>query len=129
MLKDPEISGIERDYLEAMKYAEIDPQRSMSKLQALVDLYGSDKLPAASQTALDLARRQLERFHEQLDQSLVQRLKLIDQKLSHAQSVASSSPNKARAILESIVTLYGDKSWAAERTERATELLRDIPSQ
>ena len=129
MLKDPEISGIERDYLEAMKYAEIDPQRSMSKLQALVDLYGGDKLPPASQTALDLARRQLERFHEQLDQSLVQRLKLIDQKLNDAQSLASSSPNKARAILESIVTLYGDKSWAAERTARAAELLNAIPKQ
>ena len=129
MLKDPEISGIERDYLEAMKYAEIDPQRSMSKLQALVNLYGDDKLPPASQTALDLARRQLERFHEQLDQSLAQRLKLIDQKLNDARSIASSNPSKARTILNSIVTLYGDKSWASERTVRAAELLDTIPNQ
>ena len=47
----------------------------------------------------------------------------LRRRLAAADSLAAQEPDRAAAIWEALVTLYGDKPWAAEIVEEAQERL------
>ena len=76
---------VEQAYLDALSYARLDPERGMTKLQALIDLYGDH--PARSGHAgqcLEVARRQLARLEEQFNAPAADRLKFLMGRLDEA---------------------------------------------
>jgi serine/threonine-protein kinase len=123
-LSNDALSPVEHDYLEAMNLAGVDPERTVAKLQALVALYGS--LPNASdRTAqcVELARRELQQLQTQAAKAVPHYQAVIDASLKRAGQLQESSPEQARNIWQSIITLYGDKEWAAAQVAKAKAAL------
>jgi hypothetical protein len=122
--RDDALSPVERDYLEAMNSLGPEPQKTMDKLQAIVDLYGSASDPSeTTQQCVELARRELEQLRKQDAKVVPEYRKSVDAELRRAQQLRTSSPEQAQAIWRSIVTLYADKPWAAEQVKRAKAAL------
>ncbi|MDZ4819578.1 MAG: serine/threonine-protein kinase [Planctomycetota bacterium] len=150
LTRDESLTPLERDYIEAMNYIGTDPQRTISELQAIVGLYGgaaatepidtepieiapskvtstdvSDADRAARQSAqiLLLAKRQLARLEKQVTQQAPAYLEVIDRAMKQAEQLRTSDIQQSRQIWQSIITLYGDKPWAASRVAKAKAFL------
>jgi hypothetical protein len=52
---------------------------------------------------------------------------LIDANMERAAQLRQSSPDQARAVWQSIITLYGDKPWAAKSVAKAKAELAKVP--
>jgi hypothetical protein len=105
----------------------VAPERTIEKLQAIIELYGSlrDHSDRTAQ-CIELARRQLQQLQLQAAKTVPQYRAVIDASLKRAEQVKTSSPEQARGIWQSIVTLYGDKSWAAAEVSKAKAALAEI---
>ncbi len=120
LLHDEALLPVERDYLEAMNYLPLDPQRTIDRLQALVNLYGSASKPSErTAECVELARRQLKQVSAQLAKVLPQYMQLINVNLRKADQLRTTAPQQAKEIWQSIITLYGDKPWAAQQVAQA----------
>jgi eukaryotic-like serine/threonine-protein kinase len=125
-LSNDALSPVEHDYLEAMNIVGVEPEQTIEKLQALVELYGA--LPDTSDRTcqcVELARRELQQLQTQAAKTVPQYLAVIDASLKRATQLRESSPEQARAIWQSIVTLYGDKTWAAAQVAKAKAALAE----
>jgi hypothetical protein len=121
---DESLLPVERDYMEAMNYLPLDPERAIDRLQALVDLYGSAGDPSERTTeCVELATRELRQLRQQMAKTVPQYLALINSNLRKAEQLRTSAPEQARVIWQSIVTLYGDKTWATEQVAKAKAAL------
>jgi hypothetical protein len=121
---DDSLSPVERDYMEAMNWATAEPQRAADMLAAIVDLYGS-LAESSERTAqcVELAKRQLVQLKEQISKTMPGYQKIINEGLVRADELKREAPQRARAIWQSIVMLYGDKSWATAQVARAKAAL------
>jgi eukaryotic-like serine/threonine-protein kinase len=118
--RDDSLNPVEHDYLEAINEVGINPQRTIAKLQALVELYGSQtNSDEYTVQCVELARRELQLLREQAAKFVPEYRSLIEENLQRAEQFRKNSPQEARAIWQSIVTLYGDKAWAAEAVAKA----------
>jgi len=113
MLGSGNVLPIERDYLEAIQYAQLDPECGLKKLQLMVDLYdqpGGRAGPTGEY--LKLARRLLERLRDQIDKQAGAYDAVLHDRLEHAQRLAPTDPARARAMWRAIIELYAEKPWA-----------------
>lgn len=117
---------VERAYLEALNHLRLDPDQGALKLQALVDLYG-DRAEESGRVGqcLELARRRLERLGEQLRRQSAQQLALVQDRLDRADQLRHSDPDRARAMYQAVIQLYGEKSWAGPAIRRARQALSE----
>lgn len=115
---------IERAYLEAKKHVWLNPELGMTKLQALIDLYGprADESGPTGQ-CLELARRRVEQIQEELDRHADNHLAMIQERLDRAEKLLDTDPQRARALCRAVVELYADKPWATEAVARARAML------
>jgi hypothetical protein len=119
---------IEHDYADAVRYASSNPEQAAAKLKAIVDFYSQTPDPSETTSRfLELSRRQLAHFAVQISKQAPAYLKLIDANLSRAEQIRTTDPTKARAIWSSIVELYADKPWAADRVAKARAALNAAP--
>ncbi len=126
------LSPIERIYLEAIRYARLDTELGMAKLEAIVVLYGSGNPSAddrsvgfgATEQCVELARRRLERLEQQLDESNVDHEAMIHKRLDRADALDQTDPDAARLMREKVIELYDRKPWARESVGRAREALQ-----
>jgi len=119
---------VERDYLEAIKYVGLDPERGMAKLQALIDLYGSqgsDSGPTGQ--CLTLAGKRLDQLRGQAERAEEDRLPLVLERLYRADEAQKTDPDRARRMREAVIELYDGKPWAAEAVRRARQALDEPP--
>jgi hypothetical protein len=101
-----------------------EPQKTIDKLQAIVDLYGSaSDQSETTQQCVELARRELEQLREQDAKIVPEYRKSVEANMRRAQQLRTSSPEQAQAIWRSIIKLYADKPWAAEQVKRAKAAL------
>jgi eukaryotic-like serine/threonine-protein kinase len=122
--RDDTLSPVERDYLEAMNSLGAEPQKTIDKLQAIVDLYGNGSDQSeTTQQCVELARRELAQLREQDAKVVPDYRKSVEAELRRAGQLRMTSPEQARAIWRSIVTLYADKPWAADQVQRAKAAL------
>ena len=121
---------IEQAYIEADNYAWLDPEIGARKLQALIDLYGRDsEITGPTGQCLELARRQLDKLHEEIDKSNPEHLKRINSRLDLADKLSKSEPEEAMSIWKAVVELYSQKPWAAEAVRRAEEAMEKAASK
>ncbi len=136
------VSPIERDYLDALRLAEEQPEEAIEKFRALIDLYGTRAAPEGSastddeprplpttprERCVELARRRLEMLEQQLEPVLASHREMIVKRLDYADSIADAHPLEAAKIRRAVVELYGERSWATDLVERAQESLRTQP--
>ncbi len=118
--RDP-LSPIERDFVEALKQVDLDPEAGMIKMQALLDLYGGDSEDQAPLTrqCLILARRRLQKLHKEVASYADDHLENIVTQLSRADAIVAEQPAEAQKIWRAVIELYDGKPWAAKVVERA----------
>jgi len=124
------LKPIERAYVEAINYIRLDPELGMAKLQAIVDLYGpgpTDSNPV--EQCLVLTRRRLAKLRQEVEKRKGEQLALLHERLTVADSLGQSEPDRAQAIYRAIVELYANKPWAAEAVRHARESEQKGPSR
>ena len=127
---------IERAYLEALNYARVEPELGQAKLEAMIALYDNRQSPEdpfdlsrPTGKYLELARRRLKQLTRTLEWSTVDDLHLIEIQLDRADELEAGDPERAAKMREAVLTLYGNKPWAAPAVQRAREALdREPPS-
>lgn len=126
--KDRRLSPIESAYVEAINMAVFDPQRTIAKLQAIVDLYGNANLSNEDGAEfVEVARTDLAKLRDQLSSSVSHQCKLLESQLKRAKQLKAEDPEVARQICKSIILLYEDKSWAVDIVLQARRLLAEMP--
>ncbi|MCE9545006.1 MAG: serine/threonine protein kinase [Planctomycetia bacterium] len=117
-------SALGREYLEAIKLAEISPDRAAVRLQAIVDLYGDGNRQAPGiRDFVEAARQQIPAMKQRVTDLTSVRRSLIEDRLRQADKVSQSDPDQARRIRQAIVDLYHDEPWAAPLVARARATL------
>ncbi len=127
---------IERAYLEALNYARVEPELGQAKLEAMIALYDNRQNPEdpfdlsrPNEKYLELARRRLKQLTRTLEWSTVDDLHLLQGQLNRADDLEGTDPERATRMREALLTLYGNKPWAAPAVQRAREALdRDTPA-
>jgi len=114
---------VQRAYLEALRYAELDPDLGIPKLRALLRLY-PDAMSGPTGDCLQLARRRLELLERQREQVSKVDAPWLQGRLDRADS-NETDPDTARAIREAAIELYGDNPAMAEPVERARNALAE----
>ncbi|MBX7072474.1 MAG: protein kinase [Pirellulales bacterium] len=123
-----ELSPVERAYATAIRAAELDPELGITKLQALLAVYGDDaEISDRGRQCLELAERQLDRLQADAPEQLAANLEQISRQLARAEAIESSDVAKARSIYAGVVELYGDKTWARDEVARARLRLEQLP--
>lgn len=117
---------IERLYLQAQRNVTSDPATALAQFQAIVQLLRDDRDPTATaverraaEQCLSLAEKQIEQLQGVVEQTQQQQRLLIRRQLERADKLAADKPDEAAAIRQSIVTLFGDKPWAADLVNQA----------
>lgn len=119
------LSAVEEAYLEAFAYAETDPDKAVSKLQAVLNLYDIPAQSESTEQCLVLARRQLERLQPRVEASAAEHRAAIDKHMARANKYADTNPAEARAIWRAVIELYGDKTWATAPVAEAKSRLAE----
>ena len=115
-------SPVERAYREALFYKIPDPDTALARFQALLNLYGHD--PGADDNEwIRLARAEVALLGNQLAEDHGQDLAAIEAQLAAAEAQRASDPAAAQKTWQAIVTLYGDKPWAARVVDQARQAL------
>jgi hypothetical protein len=117
---------VERLYLQAQRNITSDPATALAQFQAIVQLLKDDRDPAASaadrraaEQCLALAEKQIEQLQGVVEKTEQQQRLLIRRQLERADALAADKPDEAAAIRQSIITLFGDKPWAADLVNQA----------
>jgi len=126
-----EMLPIERACQEAFNYAWIDPELSMVKLRAVLDLYeGHSDLAGPTGKCLEIVRRRLEFLQEQFKGPTAGARTMVLDRLDRADQLRQSEPKRARHLWKAVIELYSQKPWAADLVQRAREgLAAQPPSQ
>lgn len=124
-------SPVERDYADALKQVELDPEVGMQRLRAIVILYGSqdDRDSPVTRQCLDLAREKLRELEENVKRYSQEHLAQIGRQLDHADEIAANDPIEAARIREAVLELYSGKHWAQAAVERARSALAAKPTK
>jgi eukaryotic-like serine/threonine-protein kinase len=119
------LSAMEREYLEAMSYAQLDPDVCRRKLHALVELYDDPQRPpnGVARECLQLARAQLQKLDKQFAQYEQDEARFLKQQIERARALERQDPVAARKLWAAIVELFGQRSWAAPLVAEARERL------
>jgi hypothetical protein len=118
------LQPIERAYLEAMNYSQLDPELGLAKLEAIVALYdrpGTEKEPTGQ--CLTLVRRRLAQLRHDVAKRSAEQLQLLEERLRAADALGAEDPARARTMYQAVVELYANKPWAATAVRRAREAL------
>ncbi len=120
---------VEQAYQDALNYARLDPERSMVKLQALIDLYGNHAEGGQrAALCLELAMQKLARLKAQGEAPAGDRLKALSHRLDEADKLRGTDPKRAEAMYRAVIELYGQKPWAVPAVRRANEALNKQPT-
>jgi hypothetical protein len=109
-------------YQEALRLASEDPEAGLRHYEAILAVFGggeSKKLTETDKRWLDLARKQVVKLEPEVERLKAEQQKAVRQQLGRARELAASDRQAAEAIWRGIVTLYGNKTWAAELVEEA----------
>lgn len=123
--KPQEMSPIQRDYVEALKRADLDLEAGLNKMAALVDLYGEPTAdePEGTRRCLSLARDKLAELREDMAAYTRDHRDRIAGHLDRADGVAASDPRTAEKIWRAVIELYDGKPWAADLVTQARKKL------
>ena len=121
------LSSVEQAYWELLEMT--DPEEKLIRLEALLDLYGSQTDSDENlNRCLELVKLEIRALHNQLDAYSKSHRQTLEERLLVAQQFAETDPEQARAIWKGIITLYTDKSWAKSIVQQAREALqREAP--
>jgi hypothetical protein len=119
----PTTSPAEQVYTDAMALVDADPARAAQMLSDLIALYAAASEDDPAQPYLKLARRELEKLQDELDNLAAAQLPLLVDRLTAAAGLETADEQQAISIYRALVNLYADEPWAKSVVERARERL------
>lgn len=142
LFSDPKtLSPVERAYLEAVASIKTDPEKTIHKLRALIDLFSSDSVlldevrnaPSSeelnsdsprqrytrTELCVEVARRRLKKLEKDIASVRESQMEKLRSRLEEAREMENFYPERADAIRRAIVELYGERGWATEIVEEA----------
>jgi serine/threonine protein kinase len=132
----PPLTPVERAYQEALRLADDDPEAALRRFEALVAVFdgSADREPtdAAKRTTaqcLDLARQQITRLRPEVGRVIAEQKAVLERQLARADETAETDRAAAKKIWQGVVTLFGDKQWAADLVASAQDKLRHADKQ
>jgi serine/threonine-protein kinase len=129
-LADPSLRPVEVLYLEAMNASSSSPEQAIGMLESLIKLYSADDDSDATNQrramCVQLAERQLALLREDFAKLTSRQLAAIQERLAAADALASEHPDQARDMYQAIVSLYGDRPWAAAVVAEAHQKLDSL---
>jgi eukaryotic-like serine/threonine-protein kinase len=137
-LTDPSLLEIEVLYLKAVNLADQSPELALAQLRSLVELYGADadasQLDEDSPTGrqaicVELAKRRMEELHDALARQSARQLASLQERMSAADAMAASAPDRAAPMYRAIVDLYQQDPWAADIVATARRRLDELTSK
>jgi serine/threonine-protein kinase len=118
------LSPVERCYLEALNTARLDREAGILKLRAMIDLYQSPRdVSGPNWRCIELAKRRLSEFSQQDDARSKEELGLVGERISRADELRKTDPQRAEAIYQAVIVLYQNKAWAKDLVQRARSAL------
>jgi serine/threonine-protein kinase len=130
-----EWTPVESTYVRALKLANDQPEQALRQFEALIQLYehptrDDSSAPRAAPDSqaeiadfVELARRRVAEIHERFSRYAAEHQRLLDERARIAEQMQRVDPSQAQRIWQGMVTLYGDKPWAAPWVERARRAL------
>jgi serine/threonine-protein kinase len=128
-LPDLTLSPVEVLYLQAINTAQTSPEEAIKMLESLVKLYRADAKEEPAQAAagdadrrsqcVKLAEQQLAILQSDMAKQTSRHLAAIRDRLGAATKAADRDPDRARAMLQSIIDLYGKDDWASGVVDQA----------
>jgi eukaryotic-like serine/threonine-protein kinase len=140
---------VEQLYLQAIGLAGSAPDKSLAKLESLIDLYGA-KTPVdtkegdprtpikrslnrdAAERAADvvqLAQRRLKALRADTSRLRAEQLAALDERLAAAEHLSAINPKQAAIMYHAIVNLYDGEAWAAPAVEKARNQLTALETR
>jgi serine/threonine-protein kinase len=129
---------IERDYLEAIATVKTNPELTVIKLKALLNLYGYENPADDSGSVkkrlhsrlsrqgqcLEVARQRLKKLENDVSSITADRRHTLKQRLEDAKHLEETAPDYAETIYEGLIELYKDRPWADEFVKQARDALK-----
>jgi hypothetical protein len=125
-----EFSTVERAYAAAMQDAQLDPQRTVERLRALLALYEDEASRGTTGTdnlslCIQLAQKQMVKFSRLAESYRSQDIAMLRERLERAAVLQEEgAADQAVKIYQAIVELYRDEPWAAEFVQQAENELK-----
>jgi eukaryotic-like serine/threonine-protein kinase len=143
---NPPLLPAEQQYLDAAALATTSPEKAISMLGSLIDLYDdgpkadvkSVKPTSAGKHKSDretagraanvvlLAKRRIQSLRAELARQREQQLAALNERLATANQVTADRPERAAAIFRAIVSLHADDAWAADIVQKARDGLGEL---
>jgi hypothetical protein len=130
------LAPVERAYLEAVQLSTSHPEEALARFEAIVDVFRGATDPAesklqqkASEQCVELAAKQIERLKETVATLNAEQRMALRRQLDRAGLLAGKDRAAADKIWSDIVTLYGDKAWAADLVAQAEAKLASTPPE
>lgn len=119
---------------EASGLRDSNPERAAAILQDLLTLYplqgeGAAGLSDEMQQYLTLAERELSKLRKEIDARAAEMLPMLRDRLMAAERLEQSDPQRAAAMYQALVDLYGDQPWASELVRQARERLKELAAE
>lgn len=115
------------DYVEAIRMAPSQPEKSLATLRAIVDLYsGQSRRRPEIRNFVNAANRQLPRLRRRVETRREQFRLLIERQLEQAQRLDKSNTKRANEIRQAVIELYASQSWADDLVARARQGIEAI---
>ena len=130
------ISPVERLYLEAISDLPIGEEEALRRLQSIVNLHtigndtnGVDTLDEDDRRYIELAREKIAQLKESIIEKSKVDLAFIAKRIEYAKSIESDSPDQAKLIYDSIVELFGGKTWAVKPVSQAKQASLELAQE
>jgi serine/threonine-protein kinase len=92
-----------------------------------LDLYGrGGETSGPTSDCLQLTRRRLEEVRKELDRAAADLQAMVEDRLAVADGIGRDDPQRARAMYQAVIELYGEKPWAAPSVRRARAALEGL---
>jgi serine/threonine protein kinase len=142
---DSKLTPAEQLYLDAVSETDGSPDKALAMLESLVNLYGADLPAEAPRTAegvvggktkrdksaraadvVQLARRRIETLRSELAQKHKIQLAEINERIDVAEKLSKSDSQRAAAMYQAIIDLYGSEKWAESAVGNARSRLAEL---
>jgi hypothetical protein len=119
-----DFSAVQTAYVQAMELAKTDTEAGIGKLEALLVLIGDGPYEEeATKEVAALAEKTLARLKDSQATLEAEQRAFIEERLATAERLAKSDRKKANRMLQSVIELYGDRSFANEQVVKARRRL------
>ena len=123
-----ELLPVESAYVDALRLANVNPPEALERMEAIIELYGSDERSDDDtgrrvEECLELARRKADQLSAAVADQVSRARAALDAALAEIETLVADDPAEAVGRARAVIVLYGEHAWAKEHVDRAQQVL------